>query len=88
MRADQRGYELARVGGAELEKAAAGRMKARAAGGVHVSLLDTDVADEISVAVSHLLMRHMITETDDVIRMNPADKTLLEYYAGSIAHHC
>lgn len=72
----------------DLEKSAAARIKAMAARGVHVSLLDTDVADEISVAVSHLLMRHMITETDDVIRMNPADKTLLEYYAGSIAHHC
>jgi glycerol-3-phosphate O-acyltransferase len=73
---------------ADLEKSAAARIKAMAARGVHVSLLDTDVADEISVAVSHLLMRHMITETDDVIRMNPADQTLLEYYAGSIAHHC
>jgi glycerol-3-phosphate O-acyltransferase len=73
---------------ADLEKSAVARIKAMAARGVHVSLLDTDVADEISVAVSHLLMRHMITETDDVIRMNPADKTLLEYYAGSIAHHC
>ena len=73
---------------AELEKSAAAQIKAMGARGVHISLLDTDVADEISVAVSHLLMRHMITEADGVIRMNPDDKTLLEYYAGSIAHHC
>ena len=73
---------------AELEKSAAVQIKAMGARGVHISLLDTDVADEISVAVSHLLMRRMITETDGVIRMNPDDKTLLEYYAGSISHHC
>ena len=72
---------------ASLEKSAAARVKAMRARGVHVGLLDDDAAHEVSVAVSHLLMRRMITETDEGIRMNPDDRTLLEYYAGSISHH-
>ncbi|MGR3343507.1 MAG: 1-acyl-sn-glycerol-3-phosphate acyltransferase [Paracoccaceae bacterium] len=72
---------------ASLEKSATKRIKAMRARGVHVGLLDGDAAHEVSVAVSHLLMRRMITETDEGIRMNPDDRTLLEYYAGSISHH-
>ncbi len=72
---------------ASLEKSAAARVKAMRARGVHVGLLNGDAAAEVSVAVSHLLMRRMITETDEGIRMNPDDRALLEYYAGSISHH-
>ena len=72
---------------AALEKSAAARIKAMRARGVHVGLLDGDAADEVTVAVSHLLMRRMITESGEGIHINPDDRTLLEYYAGSISHH-
>ena len=72
---------------ASLEKSAAARIKAMLARGVHVGLLDGDAAAEVSVAVSHLLMRRMITENGEGIHINPDDRTLLEYYAGSISHH-
>jgi glycerol-3-phosphate O-acyltransferase len=54
--------------------------------GAHVRPKDGSPAEEVNVALNHLLMRKMITETDKVVCINPEKKVLVEYYANTIAH--
>jgi len=41
----------------------------------------------VDVALGHLNMRGIISQTDDVVRINAADRPLLAFYSNSISHH-
>jgi len=56
------------------------------AAGAHVRPLHGVPEEEFNVALNHLLMRKMITETSDGISVRPDDLVLVEYYANTIAH--
>jgi len=51
---------------------------------VHLPLRDEDYAVEVGLRI--LILRHIADEEDGVIRINPADQVLIDYYANSIAH--
>ena len=55
--------------------------------GVSVHLPRGETGFAVEVALSHLLMRKIISETDAGISVNPGEAVLLHYYANSIAHH-
>ena len=54
--------------------------------GAHVRPKTGDIVEEARVALNHLMMRKMITESDDGVCINPGNRALVEYYAASIAH--
>jgi len=56
------------------------------ASGAHVRPRDGIPEEEAEIALNHLLMRRMITETDAGISINPSEAVLVGYYANSIAH--
>ncbi len=56
------------------------------ANGAHVRPKDGAPEEEVNVALNHLLMRKLISETDDGVCVNSQDRELVEYYANTIAH--
>ena len=56
------------------------------ANGAHVRPQNGVPEEEVNVALNHLLMRHLISETEARICINPDHKVLVEYYANTIAH--
>lgn len=64
-----------------------GHATALKARGVKVLLPRGDAGYAVDVALSHLLVRSIVDETDDGIRANPEKRALLEYYANSIGHY-
>jgi len=54
--------------------------------GAHIRPKNGALDEEIRVALNHLLMRHLITETDGVIQIRESERPLLNYYADSIRH--
>ena len=73
----------------ELElKAAVQDLMARIeAGGAHVYVPRSDRDYAIDVGLRMLTLRHLVLEEDGLLQPNPADLTVLAYYANSIAHH-
>ena len=54
--------------------------------GVHVRPTNGTPEEEVAVAINHLLMRRLITEGAEGLRMVEEERPLLEYYAASIEH--
>lgn len=73
----------------ELElKAAVQELMARVeAGGAHVYVPRSDRDYAIDVGLRMLTLRHLLLEDDGLFQPNPAELTVLAYYANSIAHH-
>jgi len=70
----------------ELIAALSERVARLKASGISVRLPHKTADYAVEVALSHLLMRSMVSETDAGIVVNPDDTALLRYYANSIAH--
>jgi glycerol-3-phosphate O-acyltransferase len=51
---------------------------------VYIPRSDQDYA--VTVGLRMLVLRHIVRVDDGLYRVNPAERRLLEYYAGSIAH--
>ena len=73
----------------ELElKAAVQDLMARIeAGGAHVYVPRSDRDYAIDVGLRMLTLRHLLLDDDGLLHPNPAELTVLAYYANSIAHH-
>jgi glycerol-3-phosphate O-acyltransferase len=56
------------------------------AAGAHVYIPRRDRDYAISAGLRMMLLRHMVAERDGLYAANPAEATLLRYYANSIAH--
>src|SRR3970040_1931640 len=54
--------------------------------GAHVYVPRGDLDYALTVGLRMLRLRHLVDETDGLFRANPAEATLLAYYANSIAH--
>ncbi len=54
--------------------------------GAHVELLNGDVATEVENAVTHLLMRQLVRDDGQELRIADGDTRILQYYAASIEH--
>ena len=54
--------------------------------GAHVRPQGESPEQEVTVAINHLLMRRLVTEGPEGLRIVRAQRPLLDYYAGSIAH--
>lgn len=70
----------------ELVTAACEHRKTLLESGAHVRPKDGDPEEEVAVALNHMLMRRMIIENDDGIIPNEDERSLIDYYADSIAH--
>jgi len=72
----------------ELElKAEVGQLLRRLeAAGAHVYVPRGDIDYALTVGLRMLRLRHLVDEADGLYRANPAESTLLAYYANSIAH--
>lgn len=55
--------------------------------GINVRLPRGEVGYAVEVALSHLLARQIVTETDAGVLAKPEECAVLQYYATSIAHH-
>jgi glycerol-3-phosphate O-acyltransferase len=51
---------------------------------VHVPRRDLEYA--LTVGLRMLVLRHAVLEEDGLFRASPAERLLLDYYAGSVAH--
>ncbi len=56
------------------------------AAGAHVYVPRGDLDYALTVGLRMLRLRHLVDEADGLFRANPAESTLLAYYANSIAH--
>jgi glycerol-3-phosphate O-acyltransferase len=74
------------LSGLELKGAVYELMQRLAAAGAHVHLPRKDQEYAVEVGLRMLLLRHMVLLEDGVYRTNPDERTLLTYYANSIAH--
>ena len=72
----------------ELElKAEVGQLLRRLeAAGAHVYVPRGDLDYALTVGLRMLRLRHLVDEADGLFKANPAESTLLAYYANSIAH--
>lgn len=52
----------------------------------HLRPQENDPAQEVEVAINHLLVRRMIIEAPEGISVNPDELSLVQYYAASIEH--
>ncbi len=51
---------------------------------VYMPRADQDYAVDVGLRI--LTLRHMVVEKDGMFGLNPADRSLIEYYANSVAH--
>jgi glycerol-3-phosphate O-acyltransferase len=56
------------------------------AAGAHVYVPRKDMDYAVTVGLRMLTMRHLVLESDGLFAANPAEMTVLRYYANSIAH--
>ncbi len=56
------------------------------AAGAHVELMNGELAREVDLAVNHLLVRRVLSQTPRGLVVNEAERPLVEYYANSISH--
>lgn len=52
---------------------------------VHVPRQDLDYALEVGLRI--MQMRHLVAETEGLLRANPRENVVIRYYSNSIAHH-
>jgi glycerol-3-phosphate O-acyltransferase len=71
----------------DLEAAFEERVMQLRAAGVYVNAPRGSPSTAMRLALEHLLLRRVLTESDGDIVVTDADRPLLAYYAASIAHH-
>jgi len=71
----------------ELKAAVHALMADIEAGGAHVYVPRSDRDYAIDVGLRMLTLRHLLLEDDGLLQPNPAELTVLAYYANSIAHY-
>ena len=71
----------------ELKAAVQDLMQRIEATGAHVYVPRSDRDYAITVGLRMLTLRHLVLEDDGLLHPNPAELTVLAYYANSIAHH-
>ncbi len=82
---DEAGEEqLSRI---ELMARVQGLIDTLRARGVHVHIPRRDVDYALEAGLRILTMRHLVIETDGLCQASPRERTVLRYYANSIAHH-
>ncbi len=54
--------------------------------GAHIHLPRNDLTYAVEVGIRLLAMRKIVEEVDGTLRVNPADRSILAFYANSIAH--
>ena len=74
------------VGRDEIVRTVCARVKAMLQHGTHVRPAGGTPEEEVEVAINHLLMRRMISETPDGLVAVEEERPLLEFYAASIEH--
>jgi glycerol-3-phosphate O-acyltransferase len=70
----------------DLKAQVAELMRQLTASGAHTHIPRADQDYAVEVGLRMLLLRHFVTEENGLYRANPAEETLLRYYANSIAH--
>ncbi len=71
---------------AQVIESVCGRVSEMLESGAHVRPAGETPEKEVEVAINHLLMRRMISETAAGIRVVDSERALLEYYAASVEH--
>ncbi len=72
--------------GLELRAALQARLDRLRADGTRYLIFDVSNSFAIDNAIHMMRVRGMLLENDDCYRLNPAERTLVDYYARSIAH--